>query len=91
MSATTLVVSKVRPQALNNLSRLELLMGGICPGADGRAVQRAEWIDKGDQLAAAQDKLVEQILRLVGDRFRMNHDQDLDVVRDFVGGDFDLS
>src|ERR1043166_6372759 len=35
MSATTFPASNVSPQALNNLSRFELLIGGICPGWAG--------------------------------------------------------
>ena len=53
---------KSRPQALNNLSRFELLGGGNPPLLGGRAVERAERIDKSDEFAAAQDELVERVL-----------------------------
>ena len=54
------------------------------------AIERAKWIDKRDQLAAAQNELIERVLRGFGNCFRMDDEQHLDLVGDFVRRDLDL-
>ena len=47
-------------------------------------INERQRVEKGDELAAAHDELVEGILRLVGNLARMDGQQHLDVVVDFI-------
>ena len=53
-------------------------------------VEETRRVEEGQQLAAAQHELVEGELRLVGNVFRMRHDEHLDVVVDLVRLHLDL-
>ena len=78
------------PQALNNLSMVELLSGGIIPVRGGRRSSAQNGSTNSDQLASAQQKLIERVLGLIGNRFRMNTRSNLDVFVHLVGRDLDL-
>src|SRR5437773_4868868 len=83
MSSTTFPESKARPHALSSLSRED----GVPPPPMPHLPQLVEisaGIEESDELPAAQHELVERVLRLLADAARVDHQQHLDVVVDFL-------